>query len=205
MKTILSLFLLAVTSLCVYMRPEISLQYISELKWPVVVLFLLISFKKEIKSFLIDQVSSLSIKAFGAEIKMKIKNQTEESKNIREIDQHSIQSVDSSKSSFSECEKELEFERIYNRLLELQFMLLESLLSKDRELLLDVYQWYDKYQKRIPALKNFDINNFLNYLYVKKLITVKNPDSLLCQKIGLTENGKKFVEYINKHYKTSSE
>jgi len=196
-KILLGLIILVVIILSAYRKPELTLQYLTELKWPLLIFTVPLLFGEDIIYFL-NKISSLNVKFPWGEMEVKMEEQRKEIKLAETgvVNYESNMPTD----SLSDCQKELEFERLYNRILGLQFNLLQSLTKADRYIYSDVYHWYEKIKNEYPAFKNLNITDLLMYLNIKNLIEIKTEGGLLSQKIALTTYGKDFVNYISSQY-----
>lgn len=200
--------LFLIVLLCIWFNPILFLKYIQVLRWPVLILLLVIMFKNEISKLVTDK--TFSLKAFGLELQGNLVSQAQSSiktdaltdqKYQKQIDQlvesHKIitGTNEDLKKQLTTKELELQFEQIYNLIFGTQFALLEYLTNNNGCISYDsiISQFLNN---------NFSFNDdffakFLGFLVNYNLIEL---DSY--KQIKITDKGRVFVYYIRRirHY-----
>lgn len=194
-KFIITFFIIIAICL-IYIKPVLSLQYISELKWPLLILIVLLLYKNEIAFIIKYKLSALTI--FGMEIKFKLENQDKLVEFTLRDSQIPLNNININ-GDLAKCYKELQFERICNVILGSQLRLLQSLCNANKSYL-GVFAWYQSEQNIYPKPDKIGIFDLLNFLIKMKLIEELNTDIKDTKIYKLTDYGNEFLGYVETFY-----
>lgn len=197
------------------MNPELStlfLDYLRVLIWPVLVLFLVFRFRREISEF-IDRI--YRVKFPGGEVEAETQKDLQESEEEFEDaeeflakDEELLDEMQKEyETKYAELEQnsqkliqelslkdlQLEFERMYHVIFGSQLRLLDLLSAKpagvDRQLLAS---YYAEVQKAHPgSFTNWPLEQYLQFLLTRKLIELGEHG-----RYRLTEKGSSFLSYL---------
>lgn len=195
--------------LYIWLDPIITLKYIQALRWPILILILVVLFKKEISKLV---WKSFNIKGFGLELEAKLANQLQnplESNENNSSYSLQIQQLTESHKIITGTNEELQkklaiqelqldFERIYNLIFGSQFTILENLSSTSHTQSYEsIMAKYTTLFFNTPAAKVDFFAKYFDFLLKNNLIEeVDNTN------IKITDKGKAFVYYIRnvRHY-----
>jgi len=187
------------------------LEYIKAVIWPVVVLFAIISFKKEVSKLIADIDAG---EAYGVkfhrnkqqednnkkDLKIELEKVPDDEKNqLEKVIQEKEENLTKVTQTANQLQKELvsknielDFERIYNIIFASQINLLSQM---------NILGYLGNYNimshfiliKRAtePALNNWELSDYLKFLFVQGLIENKDTHTT-----GITIKGKAFLQYL---------
>jgi len=191
---------------------KVILDYLKVVIWPIVVIIIAFCFKIEISN-LINRIISGELPGFKfnatskqekkeeSDLKSKLKNVPIEEKNkLEELIQEkekaltsASQSIDQLKNELVQKEIELDFERIYNIIFASQIDLLNKMVILGYLGIQNIIQHFILVQRTFePTFSNWDITNYLQFLYDQKLIERQDSHT-----IKITDKGKAFLQYLS--------